>query len=107
MRPGLQDALLSTRIPPSQFDAEPTLAYFRPWFEDRARSTYLSYLVSHPSVSLSEPLSNFDLLIAPKRSLPLGLDYFRPPGLTETLSRARSPGFCTHRKGGWLRRPCY
>ena len=42
VRPGLQDALLSTRIPPSQFDAEPTLAYFRPWFDDRARSTYLS-----------------------------------------------------------------
>jgi len=85
VRPGLQDALLSTRIPPSQFDAEPALAYFRPWFEDRARSTYLSYLVSHPSVSLGEPLRNFDLLIAPKRSLPYGLDYFRPPGFRDAL----------------------
>lgn len=85
VRPGLQSALLVTRIPPSRFDEAPELAYFRPWFARHARSTYLGYLVSHPGATVGDPLRGLDQLVAPKRSLPLGLDFFRPQGFQTVL----------------------
>ena len=85
IRPGLASVLLAARVPPSRFDRAPELAYFRPWFKRHARSTYVRYLSTHPDASISEPLQGLDQIIAPARSLPLGLNYFRPRGFQTVL----------------------
>jgi hypothetical protein len=85
VRPGLGPALIANRAPPSSFDAAPELAYFRPWFNGHARQTYLGYLFTHPAVSLGKPLRGLDVLLAPTRPPPYGLDYFRPRGYRDPL----------------------
>jgi len=85
IRPGLASSLLSNRIPPSRFDEEADVAYFRPWFIRSARSTYARYLLTHPGNSVLEPLRSFDQVVAPTRALPIGLDYFRPQGFHNVL----------------------
>jgi hypothetical protein len=85
IRPGLAAALLANRVPPSRFDQAPELAYFRPWFKRHARSTYVRYLASHPGAAIAEPLEGFDQVITPARSLPQGLDFFRPQGFHTVL----------------------
>ena len=85
VRPGLGAALIANRVPPTKFDNAPRLAYFRPWFEDHARQTYLGYLLTHPGVSVGKPVRRLDILLAPSRPPPYGLDYFRRKGYRDPL----------------------
>lgn len=85
VRFGLWTLLLYNRTPPDRFDQVPQLADFRSWAAKRGRSTYASYLLSHPDISIGEPLRNLALIVAPERALPEGLDFFRPVGFRDSL----------------------
>ena len=85
LSPDLANLILYNRFPPSHYYKVPQLAAFRRWESDRGATTYARYLLTHPDVSLGEPLRNLDLILAPSRALPLGLDYFRPVGFRDAL----------------------
>jgi hypothetical protein len=99
VRPGLGAALIANRVPPTRFDNAPRLAYFRPWFKDRARQTYLGYLLRHPAVSVGTPIRRLNVLLAPSRPPPYGLDYFRPRGYRDPLPRLLIRAF--YPQQGW------
>lgn len=88
VRAGLEDELTINRVPPNKvLDQAPGLVYFKPWFVQRARSTYVRYLLTHPDASLTTPIRRLDFLLAPPRGPPAGLDGYRPPGYRDVLPR--------------------
>lgn len=83
--PNLSYLIYYNRTPPSRFYEVPELADFRAWEKSRGQNVYFHYLLSHPSLSLWEPLRNLGIVVAPSRALPIGLDFFRPPGFRDSL----------------------
>lgn len=63
-----------------RYETDPLLANFRPWLLRRSRSTYMGYLITHPSYSLRQPLAQIGLLNSPN-----GLNFYRPEGFRTVL----------------------
>ena len=98
--PNMYSELVSNRFPPSRFYQAPELESFRRWVRLRGNNVYLRWLVTHPSASLGEPLRNLDRVVSPPKSLPEGLDFFRPPGYSNALPKLVRTIF--YPQTGWL-----
>jgi hypothetical protein len=69
VRPNLEAELWAHRLPPYRtFQSTPTLAWFLPWFNRDARSTYRGYLLSHPDASIVDPIRDLPAMVAPSSS---------------------------------------
>jgi hypothetical protein len=68
VRPSLAQDIWANRSPEAQFETTPALAWFRPWFVAQARGVYTDYLVSHPGVSIGDPIRNLGLMVSPSSS---------------------------------------
>ena len=68
------------------FYKDPALQDFRDWVSSRGKSSYTRFLLSHPAMTLQEPLRNIGALIVPK------LDYYgaddAPPILGGAVAEA-------------------
>jgi hypothetical protein len=89
VRPTLGSDIWSHRVPLEAFESTPSLAFFMPWFEQKGRSVYADYLLSHPGDALADPISDIPSMISPSPStrdlqgLPLGV--YAATGYRESL----------------------
>ncbi len=68
VRPSLAQDIWSHRVPLAEFETTPSLAYFMPWFEQKGRSVYTDYLLSHPGDALADPIADIPAMISPSPS---------------------------------------
>jgi hypothetical protein len=73
--PDLRRRLFADRSPMQRFDGDPSVADFRAWLRRDKRHTYLTYLISHPSYSVVQPLRKLTLLDSTA-----ALSTYRPEG---------------------------
>jgi hypothetical protein len=70
-------------LPAATFEGDPQLAYFLPWLRRDGRATYRGWLLSHPDVSIEQPLRRLPLLESAR-----ALDSYRAPGWSPLLPRS-------------------
>lgn len=81
--PELRRTLFAGRLTLRRLETRPELREFNRWFRAQARPTYTGYLLSHPSVSLEQPLRALPDVLAPP-----GLDFYLPHGMRASAPRA-------------------
>jgi hypothetical protein len=84
-------------LPATTFERDPRLAKFMPWFMEHGRTTYNSYLLSHPGYALIEPARHMTTIIDAaglttyhdrryRPALPTGLNKLVYPGNGEAVA---------------------
>jgi hypothetical protein len=92
IEPGLQELLYSMPDPPSPFADQPALDEMHTWFLQHGRSTFVSYLITHPSFSLIDPLEELGRMEGPT-SAPSGYVVAPDDSFTSSLAGYEQPGY--------------
>jgi len=83
--PGLSDDIYASRSTELGFVSSPRIQPFLSWLAADGQRVYRDYQLSHLDYTIEQPLQQLDSMAAPQRSLPNGLDFFRPAGFRSLL----------------------
>jgi hypothetical protein len=83
--PGLADDIYASRSTELGFVSSPRVEPFLSWLAADGQRVYRDYQLSHLDYTIGQPVQQLDSMAAPQRSLPNGLDFFRPAGFKSLL----------------------